>query len=363
MRKTKGKRVAVAMSGGVDSSVAAALLIEQGYDCFGVTMLIEDKRVPSGNKRVCYSAGQDKDIEDAAKQASQLGIPHVVVDLRQRFQDLIVAYFRTAYLAGRTPNPCVLCNERIKFGLLMEKAMEQAGEFDLFATGHYTRTAYSDAYGWQLLTGMDPGKDQSYFLYRLPRRILPKLLFPLGIFTKTQVRQKAAALGLASHNRPQSVDFLVPQSFSAIFGELPEGLIVDADGKKLGKHHGIVHFTVGQRRGLRVSARERLYVHSIDARHNTVVVGPKRDLMFSALEASEVNWISMDPPDGAFDAMVKIRLNQRAVPARVIPLPQNRVRVEFVSPVFAVAPGQSAVFYKGETVLGGGVIEMGERAP
>ena len=360
MKKTKTSRVAVAMSGGVDSSVAAALLLEQGFDCFGVTMLIEDSRIKAavGAKRVCYSLGQQGDVQAAAKQARELGIPHFVVDLRQAFQDEVVDYFRQGYLDGRTPNPCIRCNERIKFGALIRETREVAGDFDFFATGHFSRLRQSE-HGWQLLRGVDQVKDQSYFLYRLPRTLLAGLLFPLGTMTKARVRKKAGELGLSSHNRPQSVDFLIPQAFPLIFGDPRPGVIRDLQGRELGKHPGIVHFTVGQRRGIGVAATTRLYVHHLDPETATVVVGPRDSLMYEALEAGQVNWVSRFPPQGPIEADVKIRLNQEAVPARVVPIGDARARVEFADPVFAVAPGQSAVFYQGDLVLGGGVIQRG----
>lgn len=360
MKTEKNMRVAVAMSGGVDSSVAAALLMEQGFDCFGVTMLIEDPnvRVPRGSKRVCYSLGQQNDVQDAAKQARELGIPHFVVDLRRAFQSQVVDYFRRGYLHGITPNPCIRCNERIKFDALIRETRAVAGDFDFFATGHFTRLRQSND-GWQLLKGSDPAKDQSYFLYRLPRALLPVLLFPLGGMTKAQVRKKARDLGLSTHNRPQSVDFLIPQSYPALFKDPRPGVIRDLRGNELGKHPGIVHFTVGQRQGLGVAAPTRLYVHHLDPDTATVVVGTRDTLMYSALVATDVNWISVSPPQKTINADVKIRLNQAPVPARVIPNDDGTVTVEFEQPVFAVAPGQSAVFYDNDVVLGGGVIKKG----
>jgi len=350
------------MSGGVDSSVAAAILKEHGFECFGVTMLIEDAsvRVDEGDKRVCYSMGQQRDVDDAATQAAQLGIPHFAIDLRDEFQRDVIEYFKDEYRNGRTPNPCVRCNRDIKFGALIRETRRIAGEFDFLATGHFSRVEYrKDSDRWALIKGADPTKDQSYFLYRLGQDVLSMLKLPLGGMTKPEVRKIAGDMGLKSANRPQSVDFIIPQTFPALFGKPQPGPIKDENGEIRGEHKGLEHFTIGQRRGTGVASKGRMYVVGLDPKTNAVTIGPKDSLMCSGLIASDVNWVSIPPQTEAFDAMVQVRLNQDPKPAVIVPMDDNRVMIEFAKPVFAVAPGQSAVFYKNNMVLGGGVIEEG----
>ncbi len=341
-------RVLVAMSGGVDSTLAAALLVEQGHEVLGGTLRLADP--PAGG-----------DHPDPAGAAAALGIPFTTWDLREPFERLVVAPFVAMYLAGRTPNPCALCNARIKFGLLLDKAQELGA--DALATGHYARIAPGPSGQPLLVRGADRRKDQSYFLFAIARASLPSLLFPLGGFAKDTVRAMARSRGLAAVERAESQEIcFVPDDDHAAFvaRRSPEGAgapgpVVDSSGRRLGEHRGLVNYTVGQRRGLGFGVGRRLYVVALEPAANRLVVGSDSDLWRRDLGVGEVNWL-VNEPAGAVRAAVRIRSRHEPAPATVAPAGAGQWRVDFDEPQRAVAPGQAAVFYDGDIVLGGGWI-------
>jgi tRNA-uridine 2-sulfurtransferase len=346
--------VLVAMSGGVDSSVAACLLAEQGHQVLGSHLkLVHTDGLEHG---CCGPAAES----DARAVAAQFGFPFEVVDLSERFEERVIADYLGELETGRTPNPCVRCNERIKFGAFLERADDLG--VDLVATGHYVRTARDPAGRWRLYRGLDRDKDQSYVLAGLTQRQLARSRFPVGGQTKAQTRAHAERLGLPVAGKPDSQDLcFAPAADAAAFVEarvphlVRSGEVVDREGRVLGEHRGTFRFTVGQRRGLGVSTTERSYVVDVDARANRVVVGPAELLARLGLLAERVNWVA-GRPDGPFEAEVKIRYRGQDTAAVVDPIGPDRARVEFRSPQRAVTPGQSVVFYAGEEVLAGGTI-------
>lgn len=348
--------VLVAMSGGVDSSVAACLLAEQGYEVLGSHMRLV--HLADGVDHGCCGPRARTDAEAVARIA---GFPFEVVDMSQPFEETVLADFFAEHEAGRTPNPCVRCNEHIKFGAFLERANRFG--MDFVATGHYVRTARDDAGGWHLLRGADPAKDQSYMLHTLGQRELAKAVFPVGGMAKSDTRAIAHRLGLPVAAKPDSQEVcFVPGTDHAAFIEqyLPRlargGEIVDAEGNVVGRHRGAFRFTVGQRRGLGVSTGERTYVVDVDANSNRVVVGPGELLARRGLVADGVSWVAGAPPrSGPFEAEVRLRYRGEDVPAVVEP-GGERLRVEFRAPQRGVAPGQSVVVYRGNELLGGGRI-------
>ncbi|MCP4625290.1 MAG: tRNA 2-thiouridine(34) synthase MnmA, partial [bacterium] len=261
---------------------------------------------------------------------------------------------------GRTPNPCTRCNPKLKFGFMLKKARQTGIHFDAFATGHYIRTCFDTSRNRHVLKkAIDPKKDQSYFLYALAPELLSNLLFPLGGFTKDEVRRQAAALNLPVSKRPESQDFIEGGNYAALFNseDIAPGPIVDTDGKNLGTHKGIINYTIGQRRGIGIAHSEPLYVISIDAPHNTLVVGPKPHLFSDTLIAGDLHFLSCDPPDTPLPITAKIRHNHRADSARLTLQADGKARLVFERPQLSITPGQAVVFYNGDIVLGGGVIE------
>jgi tRNA-specific 2-thiouridylase len=353
-------KVIVGMSGGVDSSVAAALLKEEGYEVIGVTMKIWDGGTISKESahHACYGPGEEEDIKDAQKVAEILGIPFHIVDLKQEYKTDVLDYFFNEYLSGRTPNPCVVCNRKVKFNALVERARANGIKFDYFATGHYAQLGYSKKWNRYLLKkAKDLNKDQSYFLYSLSQGQLGHTLFPLGDYTKEEVRKIARDSGLGINNKPESQDFITGD-YSFLFNKVTRsGPILNKQGKVLGRHKGIPFYTIGQRKGLGISNGERLYVTAIDPERNAIVVGTKEDLLGDKLIASNLNWIDIKKFEKSIKVKAKIRYRHKEAEVEVIPLDKEKIYVKFREPQMAITPGQAIVFYDGDIVVGGGVIE------
>ncbi len=347
-------RTVVAMSGGVDSSVAAALLAQAGREVVGITMNL------AGSRSRCCSL---EDADDARRVAETLGIPFYVANYGDAFRSEVMEAFADSYLAGETPIPCVSCNQRFKFDHLLQRAA--ALDADAVATGHYARIDSDPATGKRRLrVAVDLAKDQTYFLFGLTQAQLANAMFPLGELTKDAVRERARELGLATAEKPESQEicFVPDGDYAAVVEKIRPGAapgsgeIVDGQGRVLGTHSGIHHFTVGQRRGLGVSAATPLYVTEVDAVHNRIVVGNVQALERSGARVQRINWISGDAPKQPIHAKVRIRYRHAGASARIVPETDTAARVEFDSPVRAVTPGQAAVFYADDVVLGGGWI-------
>jgi tRNA-specific 2-thiouridylase len=356
-------RVLVAMSGGVDSSVAAALVREQGYDVMGVAMRLAPEGPPGQSRRRGTCCSHD-DFEDARRVAERLDFPFYVVDLRADFAARVMDNFAAEYLRGRTPNPCVMCNREIKFDRLWERA--RALQADFIATGHYARIDASPDGSLRLRQAADAAKDQSYFLFSLSRRELAHTLFPLGAMIKHEVRARARALGLVTADKPESQeicfvpdgDYAAHVARTAPVGAIRSGRILDDGGRTLARHAGIHHFTVGQRRGLGVAASEPLYVRAIDPAGGDVTVSSRDRLRAAGLIARQVSLIDPQTPDREFSADVKIRYRHPGLPATIRLAGADRAEVRFLDGGPAVTPGQACVFYRGDEVLGGGFIEQ-----
>jgi tRNA-specific 2-thiouridylase len=356
------KRIVVGMSGGVDSSVSAALLQKQGYEVVGATMKMWQKEYSEITTRgACFGPGEKDDLLSAAHAAEILGIQYEVFDLSAEYKEYVLKYFKDEYLAGRTPNPCVMCNQKIKFGYLVSKISDAGIDFDYFATGHYARTEFNQEFGrYLLLRGCDEKKDQSYFLYRLNQDQLKKVIFPLGGYTKDQVRKMASELGLEEFaKKEESQDFIEGGDYGEIIGEAGKkpGKIVDKNGKVLGEHDGLTNFTIGQRKGINIGGlAEPYYVINIDACKNQVVVGKKEEAFSETFEIRDENWIAFESLTKEMEAKVKTRSQGELIDCKIIPQIGKNTRIELKKPSFAVTAGQSAVFYLGDIVLGGGII-------
>ncbi len=355
------KRIVVAMSGGVDSSVAAALLKEQGHEVIGMTMQIWDySSFTAKNGETFGTCCSLDDVHDARRVAEQIGIPFYVVNFEKQFQRAVIDRFCDDYFAGRTPNPCVLCNQVLKFELLLRRAREL--EADLLATGHYARIAEEGA-GYALRKGHDRDKDQSYFLFTLTAEQMTRVRFPLGGMTKEDVRGHAVRLGLKVAEKAESQDIcFVPDGDYVRFleeergsGQM-DGEIVHAYGQVLGRHRGIYRYTIGQRRGLGLSWPEPLFVVGLDADKKRVIVGERELLERDRLTVRETNWL-VPVPGEPIEARCRIRYRHGEVPAVIIPLAGQRAEVRFAEPQKGITPGQAAVFYEDDRVLGGGWIE------
>ncbi len=343
-------RVFVAMSGGVDSSVAAALLLEQGHDVTGITMQLWPSSDVEGG---CCSVSA---VRDARRVCDLLGIAHYAWNYRDTFEREVVQPFADEYAAGRTPNPCIRCNDQLKFSDLLAKSAAQGAEY--LATGHYARIV-ADAEGLRLARGLDPGKDQSYFLYRLTEAQMARVLFPVGELHKTEVRAFAERFGLPVAHKAESQETCfalegdyVPVVRSRAAAAVRPGDIVDRQGTVVGEHRGLAYHTVGQRKGLGIGGTEDpLFVIALDAEHNQVVVGPREALAVSRLEASDVIWHG-----GSDEVSATVRYRMPAIEARA-QFDGSRLVIEFSEPLFGVAAGQAVVCYRGDIVVGGGVIE------
>ena len=355
-------KILVGLSGGVDSSVAALILKQQGHEVIGATMSIWGKNglaAAEGKHNACYGPDEAEDIETAKKIADQIGIPYHVVDCVTKYEDIVIANFKKEYLDGHTPNPCVWCNALIKFGVLPQVAKLNGVEFDKFATGHYARVEEENG-RFLLKRGIAPHKDQSYFLYRLKQEQLKNIILPLGNYTKDQIRAIAKENGLEVADKPDSQDF-----YGGDYNELLNvkdkiGNIVDTDGKILGTHKGIWNYTIGQRKGLGVSSTEALYVLELRKDTNEVVVGFADKTFKKSLIANDLNWIAVDKLETPRKCQAKIRSTQQPVDVEIQPLGDDRVKVIFDDMQKSIAIGQSAVFYDGDTVLGGGIIISAE---
>jgi len=357
----KNKKVIIGMSGGVDSSVAAALLLEQGYDVIGVTMKIwpdslgEEKIVEGG----CCSLSA---VDDARRVANHLGIPYYVMNFQDIFEEKVIDYFVEEYQKGRTPNPCIACNRYVKFDALLKKAVAMG--VDYVATGHYARVVYDHASGRYLIKkSATATKDQTYALYNLTQEQLKHILMPLGDYTKEETRRLASKLGLTVASKPdsQEICFVEDNNYARFIkertGQEPvPGNFVDLEGNILGRHKGIIHYTVGQRKGLGIAFGKPMYVLAIDAENNNVVLGESGQEFSSELIASEPNFVSIEKLTGDMKVTVKIRYSAREAEAIISPYEDNKVKVVFKTPQRAITPGQAVVFYDGDVLVGGGTI-------
>lgn len=346
-------KIVVGLSGGVDSSTAAAVLHAQGYGVVGVTLWLMK------GKGQCCSEG----MVDAAELCEQLGVPHHIVDSRELFQKNIVDYLVAGYADGITPLPCSNCNKMVKFAPMLAYAQAELG-IDKIATGHYARITQDPESGrYQLRRAVDLSKDQSYFLYDLSPEILAATIFPLGEIPKTETRRIAAEFGLQTADKPESQDLCLVeahgsmQTFLDKYISTKTGDIVDRTGKVLGQHQGVHHYTIGQRKGLGIAAPEPLYVIALDPINNKVVVGDRTSGDQKECTVSHLNWLSIDPPTMPLQAEVQVRYRSEAVPVLIVPLDGDKAKLIFAEPQFGITPGQAAVFYQGDLVLGGGIID------
>ena len=356
----KGKKVVVGMSGGIDSSVAAMLLVEQGYEVIGATLKIwgEGEYLDGEwHDRSCCKIGL------ARYAAERLKIPYYIWDAQKEFQQYVVDEFCREYINGRTPNPCIRCNEKVKFSLLLEKAKNIGADY--IATGHYSRVSFSPEENRYLLKkGLDTDKDQSYFLYRLSQAQLSRMVFPIGEYTKAEVTLMAESLDLPVEEikESQEVCFVTQEGYqefiaSHVPASISPGKFVTSKGEVLGEHKGIAFYTIGQRRGLKIAAGERRYVVSIDAASNHIVLGRSEELYSKGLIASDIHTISGEPFKDTRCLDVRIRYRNATSKAIVTPVGEGCIRVIFEEPQWAVTPGQSVVFYEDDIVAGGGIIE------
>ena len=362
MTQTDNNKVLVAMSGGVDSSVTAGLLQKQGYDVSGIFMRLGQSRVSDKDQELAE--------QDARKVADELGIELFTVDFQDELKG-IVDYFVEEYRAGRTPNPCIMCNRRLKFGKVVDFAIEHG--FGFSSTGHYARITNTDS-GPRLTRAVDMSKDQSYSLFGMGYSRLSRVIFPTGEYNKTQIREIAKGMGLAVHDKDDSMEicFVPDDDYIGLLRDLApdldrHGKVVDTTGKELGEHMGVHRFTIGQRKGLNIPLGYPAYVTSIDSRTNTVVLGSKEDVCSDILYANDMVWLSETPPTESFRARVQVRYNNRnAAAGEIIPIWEDdnytgRMKVIFDEPVLAVTPGQAAVVYDGDYVLGGGWISSAKK--
>lgn len=363
---SKNKTVAVGLSGGVDSSLAAWTLKQQGYNVVGITMSMWDNSLPDlpkiEGRSGCFGPNEGESIAAAKKIAERMGIPHYTVPVAGEYSKQVLDYFRSEYRAGRTPNPCVRCNQTIKFGALLHTARQMGIAFDYFATGHYAQLNFSDPSQPFLFRSKDNTKDQSYFLSRLSLDQLSTVLFPLGNMIKEDVKTLAREIGWGDYaDKKESQDFLECGDYSVLFNESDNipGDFVNIDGKVLGKHKGIVYYTIGQRKGLNIGGQpEPLFVVSIDVQKNQVVLGPRRILQSSTVHGVNLNlMVSKDAECLSRPLSAQIRLGHHGETARIVQLGENDITVEFEKPQFASTPGQILVLYDGDGVVASAIID------
>ncbi len=358
--------VAIALSGGIDSLVSAALLKEQGYRVIGLHFITGfESGFQCAALESCYNVNpsglEAQALQQLTPMVDQLDIPLHIIDLRREFQSIVVDYFIATYQQGRTPNPCLVCNPSIKFDILFRKAQIHGAQW--IATGHYARLSRGRGDRIHLLRGIDPLKEQSYFLARLSQEQLQRAILPLGGFTKPQTRRIAEQRGLrpACMQESQDICFIKSGTYGEFLKQQPgfvssPGIIEDPDGRPLGRHNGLYQFTVGQRRGINCPGAEPYYVIALDPARNALIVGSKTDLQTRSCRVEQINWIA-PPPSGAMDVWVRVRYRHTAVPARLIPKDPISAEITFDEPQSAVTPGQGAVFYQADEVLGGGWIQ------
>ncbi|MFA5498478.1 MAG: tRNA 2-thiouridine(34) synthase MnmA [Candidatus Cloacimonadia bacterium] len=358
--KTTKQRVVVGVSGGIDSAMTAYLLLNQGYEVIGVTMATHDPNSQLTIKQGCLSPVNRTEIALAKDLCDKLGIEHYVIEIGSEFNRIVLKYFRDVYLKGKTPNPCVFCNKEIKFELLPNKIREIGLEYDYYATGHYVRLI-KDNDDYLLAKGADPTKDQSYFLSRIDPKILPQILLPLGDYYKREIREMAELNGFKElAKKSESQDFIEQEDYLQVFAnnEYKSGDIVDSSGKTIGKHRGVIFYTVGQRKGLNLSGLpEPYYVLRIDNCTNSIVAGPKSELYSSYLVAEEVSWLYEHKINRELPLEAKIRFHHTPSRCVINKLENNCYEVEFATPQMAITPGQTIAFYQGEILLGGGIIK------
>jgi len=360
-----GKKAMVGMSGGVDSSVAAALLLEKGYEVVGVTLQIWPD-MPEEREKIEGGCCSLSAVDDARRVSQKLGIPYYVLNFKDIFKESVIDYFKREYLAGRTPNPCIACNRHVKFDAMLRKALSMG--MDYIATGHYARIEYGSGNGRYLLKrSVDVKKDQTYVLYNLSQHQLSHTLMPIGDYEKEKVREMAKNLGLAVASKPdsQEICFVEDNDYGRFIAEntdaaISPGDFVDARGNVLGRHRGIIHYTVGQRKGLGTAFGKPMYVTGIDIERNRVILGEEPEVFSDKLTASDLNFISLEKPESPMRIRAKIRYNAKEANALLVPLGEGRAQVVFDVPQRAVTPGQSVVFYSGDLVVGGGIIEKND---